>query len=383
MPRYQVIVVGAGPTGLTLAAELKRLDIAALIFDKLQSGANTSRAAVVHAKTLEMLEPLGVSDELIESGLQIQQFRLRNPSGPISTISFKDLKTKYPFGLLCPQSRTEAILLRRLESLGGDVERPWELVRAEAGEAGVQVEFRNDGESRNVTAPFLVGCDGMHSVVRQAAGISFEGGAYEESFVLADVEMEWGIPRDEVSLFLSEKGILLVAPLPGNLFRIVATVEQAPEQPQIEDFAQILRERGPRDEEANIRNMAWSSRFHVHHRVASTMRRGCFLLAGDAAHVHSPAGGQGMNTGIQDAVTLAAALERAIRDGNEGALDVWSQERLVIAHSVVGMTDMMTKMGTTSSPTLKVARDLAMRFIGHVPFVQQVIARKLSELDRK
>ncbi len=383
MSEYQVIVVGAGPTGLTLAAELKRLDVKALLLDKLRAGANTSRAAVVHAKTLEVLEPLGVTGELIRNGLQVQLFRLRNQDETLTTVSFKDLKTKYPFGLLCPQNRTEAILLQRLQASGGSVERPWELVRAEAGLTRVQVELRNDVASMTANGEFLVGCDGMHSPVRQQAGIAFSGGAYEESFILADVEMDWPIPPDEVSMFLAEQGIMLVAPLPENHFRIVATVTNAPEHPGKEDFEALLKERGPRNANPVIHNLAWSSRFHIHHRVAKTMRQGRVLLAGDAAHVHSPAGGQGMNTGIQDAVALAEALRRTLADGDESALDTWAKERLAIAHSVVGLTDRMTKMATTSSPLLKLTRDLIIKSIGHVPFVQHAIAEKLSELDRK
>src|SRR5262249_290293 len=162
----------------------------------------------------------------------------------------------------------------------------------------------------------------------------FEGGEYEESFVLADLEMDWPLGRDEVDLFYSGEGLMVVAPLPDNRFRMVATVHNASAEPAVEDFESILRERGPEDGGVSIRRMVGSSRFHMQHRVAKALRRGRILLAGDAAHVHSPAGGQGMNIGIQDAVSLAAALQQALQ-GEEETLNRWQEERLKAARSVV------------------------------------------------
>jgi 2-polyprenyl-6-methoxyphenol hydroxylase-like FAD-dependent oxidoreductase len=195
--------------------------------------------------------------------------------------------------------------------------------------------------------------------------------------------MQWPLDRQEASLFFSEKGLMVVAPLPGNHFRVVATVHQAPTSLSITDFQQILEERGPQNAVIKIHAMAWASRFHVQHRVAEVLRKGNVLLAGDAAHVHSPAGGQGMNTGIQDAITLAAALQDAIQNGRDDALNLWQEKRLKIAHSVVTMTDRMTKMATTSSSTAKLLRNAAIGIIGHIPFAQHALAEKLSELDNK
>jgi 2-polyprenyl-6-methoxyphenol hydroxylase-like FAD-dependent oxidoreductase len=380
---HTVVIVGAGPTGLALGAELKRLGISSLILDRLEAGANTSRAAVVHPRTLEVLEPLGVTPELLEEGIVVPIFRVRDRNRILTSISFKDLDTKYPFTLMCPQNRTEAVLLRRLQALGGDVQRPCDVVTVRPDEDGIQVQFKTGEELKTVRTKWMVGCDGMHSVVREQASIQFIGGNYEESFVLADVEMEWPLARDEVSLFFSDKGLVVVAPLPGNHFRIVATMKDAPPEPSIADLQGIFEERGPENAAIAIHRIVWASRFRLEHRVAKVLRQGRILLAGDAAHVHSPAGGQGMNTGIQDAIALAAALQETLQQGDDAALNSWQEKRLEIAHSVVKLTDRMTKMATASSYGVKLLRNAVLSIVGQIPFAQHALAEKLSELENR
>jgi 2-polyprenyl-6-methoxyphenol hydroxylase-like FAD-dependent oxidoreductase len=338
---------------------------------------------VLHARTLEVLEPLGATPELLQTGVIVPIFRVRDRSRILATISFKKLDTPYPFTLMCPQDRTEAILLRRLQSLGAMVERPCGVVSIRPTENDVEVLLKRGGELNAVHTSWLVGCDGAHSLVREQASIPFEGGAYEESFVLGDVMMDWPIDREEVSLFFSEKGLVVVAPMPDNYFRIVATVERAPETPSVADFQRILAERGPQTAPVAIRSLLWSSRFHIHHRVAKVLRQGKVLLVGDGAHVHSPAGGQGMNTGIQDAISLASALHSTLQSGNDDALKDWQEKRLEIARSVVGLTDRITQMATISSPALRALRNAAIGIIGHVPFAQRALAEKLAELNNR
>jgi 2-polyprenyl-6-methoxyphenol hydroxylase-like FAD-dependent oxidoreductase len=175
----------------------------------------------------------------------------------------------------------------------------------------------------------------------------------------------------------------VVAPLPDDHFRIVATEQQAAAEPSIADFESILDERGPMNGALTIRRMLWSSRFHIQHRVASALRQGRILLAGDAAHVHSPAGGQGMNTGIQDAVSLTNALRQTLQSGQQATLNTWQTERLKVAHSVVDLTDRLTKVATISSPVLKVLRNTAVELVGNVPFATRAAAERLAELTYK
>ena len=378
-----ILIAGAGPTGLALATELNRKGIDSLIIDKQPAGTNTSRACVVHARTLEVLEPLGVTADLLERGVKVPIFRVRDRDRPLITIDFSELPSPYPFTLMCPQDRVEQCLASHLEQLGGGVVRPCEFVRLKALESYVEAQVQSEGATKTIKARWLIACDGMHSAVREQSGVSFVGAAYEQGFVLADVHMDWPLNRDEVNLFFSPDGLMVVAPLPDDRFRIVATGDNPPELPSAEYMQSLLNMRGPTLSSGRIRDLVWSSRFHVHHRLTENPRKGRILLCGDAAHVHSPAGGQGMNTGIQDGVSLAKALTATLKDGDEARLDAWASERHQIASSVVALTDRMTRMATMKSGTGKILRNIAIAFAGHLPPVRAALAKSLAELDAR
>ena len=186
----EILVVGAGPTGLALSAELRRRGFEPLTVDKIAEGANTSRAVVIHARTLEVLEPLGVVPQLLEEGLQVPIFRIREHDTPLIAIDFGEIPSKYAFTLMCPQNRTEAFLLARLQALGGEVVRPREVTGLTVTEDGARVQITGEGSTQEVAARWVIGCDGMHSRVREAAGIAFRGAEYELNFALADVRMD-------------------------------------------------------------------------------------------------------------------------------------------------------------------------------------------------
>ena len=379
----RIVIVGAGPSGLALAAELYRLGAEPLLFDQQAEGENTSRAAVIHARTLEVLAPLGATDTLLEEGIKVTNFRVHDRDKVLIEISFAELDTPYPFTIMCPQNRTEAILLDRLRQLGGAVERPIEVSGITKTDDGLDITVRRDGQVSKVRADWLVGCDGAHSLVREAAGVTFEGGGYQESFVLADVRMDWPLARDQVSLFFSPAGLVVVAPLPDERFRIVATIDEAPEHPDKPFMQGIIDARGPESATASIHEILWSSRFRIQHRVACTPRAGRILLCGDAAHVHSPAGGQGMNTGIQDAIALARPLLDAASGDETQALDIWAARRHEIAQGVVTMTDRMTRAATLKSAPARLLRNAALEIAGHIPGVPDKMARLLAELDNR
>jgi 2-polyprenyl-6-methoxyphenol hydroxylase-like FAD-dependent oxidoreductase len=375
--RTTVLIVGAGPAGLAAAVTLAQAGVDHVVLDQLGEAANTSRAAVVHARTLEVLDELGVTDELIGRGEIMGRFRMYDGARTIASIGFDGLPTRYPFTLMVPQDVTEATLLAKLRSLGGDVHRPHSVTTVDNRADGVTVTT-SDGQS--ITADYVIGADGMHSVVREQAGIGFTGASYPESFVLADVRMTWPVPRTDVTMHLSAEGVTVVAPLPDNRFRVVATVAEAPRHPSGDDVQEILRARGPHGT-IEVREVLWSSRFHVHHRVADRYRAGRVLLAGDAAHVHSPAGGQGMNTGIQDAVALARLLARTLR--GEDVLDEYERVRRPVALEVVAFTDRMTRLATITSAPLRAVRNTVVPMVTRIPAVRRRIAYQLSELGNR
>ncbi|MEU3616330.1 FAD-dependent monooxygenase [Streptomyces sp. NPDC006872] len=366
--RTEVAIVGAGPAGLALAVTLAASGIDFVVLDKLAEGANTSRAAVVHARTLEVLDELGASEELIARGIQVTRFAVRDGARRLLTVPFDKLPTPHPYTLMVPQYETESVLLDRLRALGGDVHRPHEVTSVVQDEDGVTL---TTSTGQTLRAGYAVGTDGMHSTVREASGIGFTGNAYAESFVLADVVMDWAPGPIEVSLTFGIAGLTVVAPLPNNHYRVVATVNAAPETPDLAFVQQLLDERAPG--QAKVTGLAWSSRFRVHHRVADHYRSGRVLLAGDAAHVHSPAGGQGMNTGIQDGYALGRAFAT-------GQLDGYEARRRPVAQRVVAFTDRMTRIATTRNSFARGARNIVLPLLGHTGLPKK-LATELAELN--
>jgi 2-polyprenyl-6-methoxyphenol hydroxylase-like FAD-dependent oxidoreductase len=381
--RTDVIVVGAGPTGLTLACALAANGIDFVVIDKADQGANTSRAAVIHARTLEVLDEIGVTAELCRRGVVVPAFTVRDRDRVLLRVGFGGLPTKYPYTLMLPQNLTEQVLEEQLGARGSAVRRQHRLEGLEHGDRDVTATVAGpDGVTHRIAARYVVGCDGMHSVVRERTGIGFTGDRYAESFVLADVRMTWPYPRDQVNLFFSPKGLVVVAPLPEERYRIVATLDDAPERPDIADVQSLLDARGPSAAPARVDEVVWSSRFRVHHRIADAYRRGPVFLVGDAAHVHSPAGGQGMNTGIQDAMALARVLADVVTgDAGEKHLDTYEATRRPVAAAVVTMTHRLTRAATARNPIVRMTRNTVMTLAGKIPSVQRNLAMTLSELS--
>ena len=373
-----VLIVGAGPTGLTLATALAVRGVHATVIDRQAAGDHTSRAAVVHARTLEALEPLGVTPTLVSLGLQAQRFTMRDRDRVLIPIAFDALPTRYPYTLMVSQAVTERVLRERLTDLGGHVLRPRTLARLTQDASGVTATLDDGTELR---ARYAAGCDGMHSAVREQVQITFTGGSYGESFVLADVRLTGAVPRDEVILYFSPAGMVVVAPLPDGVYRIVATVDEAPEQPSAAYVQALLDARGPKQQRAVVQEVLWGSRFRVHHRVADRYRAGRVLLAGDAAHVHSPAGGQGMNVGILDAVALSHALLRALA-GDEAALTAYGESRRPAAQQVVKFADVLTRLATVR-PGLRVLRNAMLAALSRIPQLRSKMAWRLSGLAHR
>jgi 2-polyprenyl-6-methoxyphenol hydroxylase-like FAD-dependent oxidoreductase len=379
-----VLIVGAGPTGLALAATLHRAGISALIVDQLETGQNTSRAAVIHAHTLEVLDSLGVSEELTRAGLKLTRFTLRDRDSTLVKLHFDELPSRFAHLLMLPQDITERILRDALAGTRQQVRWGCRVESLIETAQGIEATIQSKGVFETVRARYAVGADGMHSMVRKTAGIGFTGSSYEDSFVLADVDMNWDHGRDEVMLFFSPAGLVVVAPLPGGRFRLVATLDNAPEKPGLADLQALLDTRGPTRGSAQVTCVHWSSRFRLHHRVADRYREGRFLLVGDAAHAHSPAGGQGMNTGLVDACVLGRLLADVIAGRRvPAALDDYESLRRPAAEQVLGLAGRLTAMATAKSAPRRFMRNLLLRVVGLLPVARRRLQLQLSGLSRR
>jgi 2-polyprenyl-6-methoxyphenol hydroxylase-like FAD-dependent oxidoreductase len=361
-----VLVVGAGPTGLALAAQLRRYGVRFRVVDRSLDRARESRALAVQPRTLEVLAPLGVADEMVEGGNRAVRLRMHfgergGRSVPVRLFDIGIEDTAYPFLLFLSQAETERILAGHLSRGGVQVERGTELVDLADGEGAVTCTVRDrDGDEERVTARYVVGCDGAHSTVRKAAGIPFEGAAYPQTFVLADLEAD-GIEPGCAHTFLSPRGMLLFFPLgvPAT-WRLLAMrpasdpvrVERPVTLPEVQRLADDYTAGRVR-----LRDPVWMTNFRLHNRGARRYRAGRVFLAGDAAHIHSPAGGQGMNTGIQDAVNLGWKLALVTTGpGSAELLDTYETERLPVGRAVLRFTDRAFTIGTSTSPFVRFAR---------------------------
>jgi 2-polyprenyl-6-methoxyphenol hydroxylase-like FAD-dependent oxidoreductase len=379
-----VLIVGAGPTGLALAISLQQAGIEHVLIDKLAAGQNTSRAAVIHAHTLDVLDELSVSAPLAAEGLKLTTFTVRDRDRRLLQVPFDRLPTRHPYLLMLPQDATERILTDRLVALGGRIHRGVTATQLTRGAAAVEATCDSASGEQTIAAHYVVGADGMHSIVRATIGAEFTGGTYEESFVLADVGMNWSHGRDEVQLFFSPAGLVVIAPLPNRTFRIVATLDDAPEHPDAAAIQALIDARGPTDGTADVTHVVWSSRFRIHHRLANSYRDGRLFLMGDAAHVHSPAGGQGMNTGLVDACVLGRLIAQVVSGKqSESTLDRYQRLRRPAAEQVLGLAGRLTSLATMSNPVKRYARNAVFSPINHLSPAKHTLAMNLSGLSRQ
>ncbi|HTP15339.1 MAG TPA: FAD-dependent oxidoreductase [Streptosporangiaceae bacterium] len=370
----EVLVVGAGPAGLTAALALADKGRDVTVADNQDEGQNTSRASVIYPRTLELLEPLGVAGPLAAQGIHARRFTIRDRDKILMAVRFDPLPTAYPYTLLISQAVTEAMLLRRLRQYGIMVLRPHTLTGLAQDGSGVTATFA-DGE--RVRARYLVGADGMHSTVRARAGIGFTASATGASYSLADVHLSGGLPADEVAVYFSPQGQLVSVPFPDGSYKIVANVTEAPPQSGLEFIQELVDARGPQARRVVVHDIIWGSRFRIHHGVADAFHAGRIALAGDAAHDNSPLGGQGMNAGIGDAVALGAALDLAIRTGSTDPLEAYTAARRPIAQQIVAITNKLTWLATMDRQ-LRSLRNAALAITS--PVTSPRLARRLSML---
>jgi 2-polyprenyl-6-methoxyphenol hydroxylase-like FAD-dependent oxidoreductase len=362
--QFDVLVVGAGPTGLTLAAQLRAFGATVRIVDRQLDRVHESRALAVQPRTLEILRGLSVTQELLERGNNAVWVQL-HAGGHAVRIRLFGLglaDTAYPFLLFVSQAETEQVLLDHLAARGVGVERGVELVAFHADPIGVTCTLRHaDGQTERVHSRYLVGCDGAHSTVRRRAGIPFQGGAYPQTFALADLEVDGSLDGDTAYAWLGEVGLVFLFPLgrPAS-WRLLAmhpTLQRhrEPARPSLQELQPLADAfTGGR---LRLRDPVWLTYFRLAHRHAARYRAGRVFLAGDAAHVHSPAGAQGMNTGIQDAWNLGWKLALAARGiANETLLDSYDAERRPVGRFVVRFSDRAFAVATSTNPILRTLR---------------------------
>jgi 2-polyprenyl-6-methoxyphenol hydroxylase-like FAD-dependent oxidoreductase len=354
MLESKVLIVGAGPTGLTLALWLAKLGVRARIVDKSEGPGTASRAMTVQARTLEFYKFLGCAEDVIAKGIKIEQAHLRKGVNETGVLRFGQLGrglSPYPFALSLPQDDHERFLVDQLAAAGVHVERQTELTELVENEGSVEVKLRNPEGSEALSCQYVVGCDGAHSSVRELLGVTFSGGTYSQLFYVADVAGE-GLPSgaQDMNMCFGSTSFCVVFPIrsTGN-FRLIGIVP-----PHLADSPSLTFE----DIRADVHKLVgfevttvnWFSTYHVHHRVAERFRQGRVFLAGDAGHIHSPAGGQGMNTGIGDAVNLTWKVAGVVKgELNPGVLDSYEQERIAFAKSLVQSTDRAFQMMVSQS----------------------------------
>ncbi|WNM37978.1 FAD-dependent monooxygenase [Micromonospora halotolerans] len=358
-----VLVVGAGPTGLTMARQLARHGVRVRLVDRALDRVHESRALAVQPRTLEVLAGFGLADKMVAAGnravrLIVHAGRRERPV-PLFNLGLPD--TAYPYLLFLSQAETERLLGDHLATLGVSVERGVELVGLDRSDRAAVATLRDrDGREERLSARYVVGCDGAHSAVRQFAGIAFEGGAYPQTFVLADLEVD-GVEPGGAHAFLAGRGLLFLFPLghPAS-WRMVAmrpsndaTPPTAPVHlAELQTLADAYAGGALR-----LRDPVWATNFRLHHRAAAAYRAGPVFLAGDAAHIHSPAGAQGMNTGIQDAVNLGWKLAQALHtDVDPALLDSYHAERAPVGRMVLRFSDRAFTVATSTNPLVRFAR---------------------------
>ncbi|WP_314174005.1 FAD-dependent monooxygenase [Streptomyces winkii] len=389
-----VLVVGAGPTGLTVAHELARNGVAARVIDRAPAPATTSRALVVMPRSLEIFDDMGVIEDAVAAGNSAAAFTVtfKNKkvrmdvadllTGPRDYTAYSGLRT-------LSQDDTERMLTESLAKQGVEIERGLELTDLTQDGDTVTVSLRDaEGSAETVRCRWVVGCDGAHSAVRKAAGVPFAGSTYRDEFIMADAMVDWELPHGELYAFPSPAGIFAAFSMPGDRrYRIFGNVPTSPEsqgaeysEPTHEEFQAMLDERVPYP--AEVVEEYWVTRYRVHSRSVPRYRVGHVFLAGDAAHVHSPAGAQGMNTGIQDAYNLAwklALFERGIAE--ESLLDSYHAERHPVGVRLLKTTDRLFSVIAGHNPVARIARGrVAPQIAGRVLTRRWVRRRLLGTL---
>ncbi|MFF9913282.1 FAD-dependent monooxygenase [Streptomyces sp. NPDC013457] len=379
-----VLVVGAGPVGLLVACELLQRDIPVRVVDAGRGHSAHSRANVIWPRNLELLDRIGVTDELLATGHRLAGTAFYSRGRRLATAWMSKLPdSPYPFALTIPQHDTERVLRRRLAALGGTLEEGVRLTALDnaADSPAVKLEHE-DGRTEELEPGWLVGADGAHSTVRRELGIAYDGPPVDVSFAITDARISTSLPEDLSHYCYAPSGAIVLGPMGDGVHRIALNVphdaydERNP--PPREMFQQVVDDRAAG--RTRVEELLWSGSFRVRVRIASAFRSGRCFLVGDAAHVISPAGGQGMNTGMQDAFNLAWKLSGVLHgEFGESILDSYDSERRAVSHEVARSTELLTKAGLVNTPAKVALRDAAFIAADRTGLFQRRLAPQLGQ----
>ncbi len=381
-----VIVVGAGPVGLTMAAELARYGISVRIVDKAENATDKSKALVLWSRTLELLDRAGCADQFVAAGLKVDAASIIAGGKTIGRVGFASVASPYPYALMLPQSETERLLEAHLGTLGVSVERQVEMVGFTDTRSGVMTRLRHpDGREETVETGWLIGCDGAHSTVRHTLGLSFLGETLRSDWFLADIHLAGvRVPTSELATYWHEDGVLVLFPISPGRYRVIADLHHSAgahlADPTLGEVQAVLDRRGPGSLVAS--DPIWLSAFRINERMVGEYRSGRVFVAGDAAHIHSPAGGQGMNTGMQDAFNLAWKLALVCRgDGAaDPLLDSYSAERSAVGAQVLANAGRLTALAVMQNRAAQAVRNLAGSVLLGLAPVRRAMVDTLAEV---
>lgn len=377
-----VLVAGAGPVGLTAAYELVRRGVRVRVVDRAEGPATTSRATATHARTLEVYHQMGILPDLLARGQRVENFTMHRKGRVLTSLGtdYSELPTRFPFTLQVDQVITEEVLRERLGTAGVDVEWGVALESLDNGPDGVVTRLRHDdGRLEEYAAAWLVGADGAHSTVRKQLGVELLGES-SEKWMVADAFIDTELPRDSLHWMHLSRGTILMVPFPDEgKWRLLDTDDVGDE-----DRPDVVRARFEAKmseglgRPVRVKELTWMSVFTIRQRMVENMRSGRCFLAGDAAHVHSPASGQGMNTGVQDAYNLAWKLASVVNgQALEGLLDTYSAERVPVGEVLLGSTKTATKLIALRNAAAPVLLPLGMGLLNLLAPVKRGVERKI------
>jgi 2-polyprenyl-6-methoxyphenol hydroxylase-like FAD-dependent oxidoreductase len=372
-----VIVVGAGPAGLLAAGDLAGAGVSCALLERRPERSGLSRAFTVHARTLEELDARGMADELVATGTPLAELQVFGHAA----VDLSRLPSRFPYVLITPQYKTEGVLEERAKRMGADIRYGSEVTGLTQHPDGVEVKVGQDGKpERVVRAGWLVGTDGMRSTVRQALGMPFPGQPVVHSVMLTDVRLTQP-PPSALTIDSTGDAFALVAPFGDGWYRVIAwhRRDEPPEDAPVslDEVSEVARQALGTD--YGLHDPRWLTRFHSDERQAPRYRDGLVLLAGDAAHVHSPAGGQGMNTSIQDAANLGWKLAATVRGwAPPGLLDTYQAERHPVGRQVLRNSGALLRIALKPSPALVPARNALALAVTRIPFLAKRLADQIS-----